>query len=153
LLDDLGLVPALEWYASQRLGRQGVQTKVIARGTAVRLSPTVETILFRIGQEALTNAAKYSRATRVTVSLDFENEIQPPSVTMTIKDNGCGFNWDATCRTTRSGRPFFGLLGIQERVSLVEGVLEIDSTPDKGTTIRATVPLCERETEKVLAES
>ena len=89
-----------------------------------RLAPDIETTLYRIAQEALTNVAKHSRATRVEVML----ERQGDSVLLIVEDDGVGFDTGV-----RGGR--FGLLGMQERAALLGATIEIESEPGRGTTI------------------
>jgi signal transduction histidine kinase len=93
-----------------------------------RLAPDVETTLYRVAQEALTNAAKHSQATRVEVILERKGD----SVVLIVEDNGVGFEADARSEPDGDG---FGLLGMQERASLIGATVEIESTPGKGTTI------------------
>jgi signal transduction histidine kinase len=92
--------------------------------------------LFRIAQEALTNVAKHSKATRASVEL----EMQPTRVFLEVHDDGCGFDPRKALATARK-QSGWGLLGIQERTWLLGGQYEIDSAPGKGTRIRVEVPL------------
>lgn len=147
LLDDLGLVPALEWYADKRLASTGVQVQITTQGIPVRLPPALETTLFRVGQEALTNAAKYSRASRVSVQVAFENNTQPLVVKLTVQDNGKGFDPAKLNSRGSTDRLSLGLLGMQERIQLVGGQLKIQSKLDEGTLICASVPVIHSETE------
>jgi chemotaxis family two-component system sensor kinase Cph1 len=95
-----------------------------------RLPTEVETTLYRIVQEALTNVVKHARASRVSVLLTRKDEM----VTAVIEDDGTGFD----AAHTREGG--LGLLGMSERVALVGGRIEIESEPERGTTLVAEVP-------------
>jgi two-component system, chemotaxis family, sensor kinase Cph1 len=100
-----------------------------------RLSPDIETTLYRVLQEALTNVVRHAGASRVGVVLGAEDRL----VTMIIDDDGRGFNTgDAGLDTAPAKR--LGLLGIRERLALVNGSLEVESTPGSGTTLFIRVP-------------
>lgn len=136
MLDHLGLVPALRWYAESRLEGTGIRFTLHEHGEPTRLPPSVETALFRVTQEALNNIARHSRATRAECTLDFA----PTQVQVVIKDNGKGFD-PKTIFSSNEQRRGLGLLGMQERMSAVGGRVEIDSTPGEGTVVRLTVPV------------
>ncbi len=134
-LDDLGLVAALQWYAQQFERRYEISTNLSVEGRRIRLPSEFETVLFRVTQEALTNVAKHSRASRADVVL----EISPTRAQVTIKDNGRGFD---PAETIQRDQPAgWGLVGIQERALLLGGECEIESKPGSGTCIRVSVPL------------
>lgn len=139
-LDDLGLVPALREMAKNVGARSQMVVEVEATGTRRRLRPEVETILYRLAQEALTNAARHSRAARVDIHLDF----QPDGVTLDIHDDGVGFVPEAVIKS-QAPRRAWGLLGMQERVALVGGTLDIRSAPGEGTELVARIPLIRLE--------
>jgi signal transduction histidine kinase len=141
LLDDYGLIAALSWYAENRLTPNEMRVQIETFGDVVRLPPTVETILFRVGQEALTNIAKYARAQHVLINFLFENGATPPGITLQIQDDGIGFDIDQKLQRSPTDRPSFGLLGMYERINLVGGQIEVRSKPGGGTTICVTVPL------------
>lgn len=137
LLDDLGLTPALRWYAETRLESEGVRVIWNISGVERRLPPEVETALFRIGQEAITNIAKYASAGEVDIELLFEKN----RVVLTIKDDGSGFDIeDILTHPIEDGRGL-GLLGMRERVELLRGKFEVASTPGFGTRIRTELPV------------
>jgi PAS domain S-box-containing protein len=138
LLDDYGLISALSWYAGKRLDSDHTHVEITVPESELRLPSTVETILFRIGQEAITNIAKYARATRVQINLN--HDAGANMVTLTIEDNGIGFAL-AHNREGNLDRPHLGLIGMQERVQLIGGQLEIQSTPNHGTLVSVSVPL------------
>jgi len=143
LLDDYGLIPALSWYAEERLAGSGTQVDVVAQDGAqdVKLPPVVETTLFRVGQEAIANAAKYAQASVVRLRLQVENTGEEPTAILEIEDDGRGFDLEAAHHPTQGGRPPLGLMGMEERVRLHGGRLEIRSVPAEGTCVCAVVPL------------
>ena len=135
-LDDLGLRAALANYIQEWSERSGIAAELHTSGLLdERLASEVETALYRIAQEALNNAAKHSRASRVEVIL----ERRPDCVLLILEDDGVGFA-EAEGGKARQG---YGLVGMRERAALVGANLEIESTPGKGTTIlvRIAVPL------------
>ena len=135
-LDDLGLAPALRWYARIFTERWGIPCSLSTRGDVKRLPPDYEIVLFRISQEALTNVAKHSQATEAEILLDFDTD----RVRLEVKDNGQGFEVGEVM--TNSGpTKGWGLLGMQERATLVGGQVEIDSAVGQGTCVRVLVPL------------
>jgi two-component system sensor histidine kinase UhpB len=118
--------------------RVPVQVEVKIRGTARRLKAEIESVLFRIAQEALTNVAKHARASRVQVELDFGESL----VSLSVTDDGMGFNPIHVLRP-QARRKAWGLLGMQERADLVGGRCHIISRPGHGTCIHVEVPLGE----------
>ncbi len=135
-LDDLGLVPAIRWYAETHLQSLGMQTSVEVSGIKRRLPSGIETSLFRICQEAINNIAKHSRARVASVRL----EIQPTRVQCRVQDDGVGFDMDARL-IRRDPYQGLGLMGIRERVSLLGGSLSVESAPNKGTCLLVSIPL------------
>lgn len=131
-LDDLGLVAALRGYIASYRGTTGIEATFAAEGIGGRLPSNVELVLYRVVQEGLTNAAKHSHATHVHVIL----EGHPEFVEATIADDGRGFDANGVLRSRERG---LGLFGMQERVSLIGGQLQIES--QAGTTVRVHVPL------------
>src|SRR3954449_6074529 len=147
-LDELGLESAVEALAHRREAQSGLKVVIdIDLGTGYggapkRIDPTVESTIYRLVQEALTNSTKHAEATRADISI----HAIPGAVELVVKDDGRGFDpIDAT-----SG---FGLMGMRERVALVHGTFEVDSIRDAGTTLRAVLPISENtgETEVVSA--
>jgi signal transduction histidine kinase len=133
ILDDLGLLPALEFLANGVSKRAGLPITVEGRRDG-RLPATIETALYRVVQEALNNATKHAQAKRASVRI----ERQAGSVLCLIKDDGVGF--DVSAATARKGQPGLGLLGIRERIAVLGGVMEIRSQPGRGTEMVITVP-------------
>ena len=136
IIDDLGLLPALKWLVKQKSEDIGIEVGLKVNGKEQRLLPEMELILFRITQEALNNIGKHACATAADVKLDF----LPERVSVTITDNGKGFQLpDMVGDLSHAGK--LGLVGMQERVSLLNGSFEIRSQRGKGTTVSASVPL------------
>jgi signal transduction histidine kinase len=135
-LDDLGLVAALQWYVREFNSRHPIQADFVVDGNRVRLPSEVETVLFRIAQEALNNVARHANASHASVRL----EMQPTQICVSIRDDGRGFDKDQVLRRDGS-HTGWGLLGIQERTALLGGQVEIDSAPGCGTHIRVQVPV------------
>ena len=138
-LDELGLVAALEQYAAEYAKSWGISVSVQARGLdSSRLPSTVETALYRIVQEALTNTAKHAAAQTVSIVI----QRHPSSVQAIVADDGCGFDVDAALKGGGT-RPRLGLHGMSERAALLNGSVTIESTAGEGTTVYAWVPLAE----------
>jgi signal transduction histidine kinase len=134
VLEERGLMPALR-EAVTRFGiEQGVETELA--GILPRpLSADLETLAYRVVQEALTNAAKHARADNVTVSV----ETTATSLRVEIEDDGRGFDSAMTREFLRQGR--VGLASMRERVELANGTFVIRSNPGRGTSIVATLPV------------
>jgi signal transduction histidine kinase len=135
MLDDLGLVPAIRWYAETRLGAGGAAVVFQTKGSQRRLQPELETAVFRIAQEAINNVAKHAHADNVQVRLHWE----PYQVILEVQDDGKGFNVDDTYREHELGQGM-GLLGMRERAEMFGGEIEIASCPGEGTLVRVTLP-------------
>ncbi len=135
LLDDLGLAAAVRWQVQHRLEPAGIHVDVQVRGEGRRLMPTVETALYRVIQEAITNVLKHAHASYVEIDLDLSRE---ECVTVRIEDDGVGFKPPASTAGVDGG---IGLFGMHERINLVGGQLTVDSAPGEGTEIRVSVPL------------
>lgn len=134
ILDDLGLVPALEFLAEGISSRSGIPISVEG-GRDRRLSPRVETTLYRVVQEALRNAVKHSGASRIHVRLAVVGD----GVHCSVRDNGHGF--DPRSAPAGNGERGLGLIGMRERLSALGGDLRIDSAPGRGTELKITTPL------------
>ena len=134
ILDDLGLLPALEFLADGIAKRTGLPIEV-GGSTHGRLPPVVETALYRIVQEALTNAVRHADAARVRVELQRE----PQAIRCSIADDGVGF--DAPTVLAHRGGPGLGLVGIRERLEAVRGSVQIISAPGQGTRLHVAIPL------------
>jgi PAS domain S-box-containing protein len=133
MLDDLGLADALQWALGQQSKAAGWTSAMRADELPQRLPPDIETACFRIGQEALINAARHANARHVEVTLQSAG----PELRLTVADDGDGFEFDRP----DGARGYVGLLAMSERASLVGGRLDIESAPGKGTRVRASFPL------------
>jgi signal transduction histidine kinase len=131
VLDDFGLVPALERLTETFAAQTGIRVDFEPGQAGDRLPAEVETALYRIVQEALTNVVKHSRARNISVVL----VRTPGTIAAVIEDDGQGFE----PATVREGG--FGLEGMRERMGLLEGRLRIESSEGQGTTLVAEVPL------------
>jgi signal transduction histidine kinase len=136
VLDDLGLIPALEWYAENRLGNNGVKVHLETSGTERRLPPHVEVTLFRIAQEAISNIAQHAGAEFVSITLDFDSD----AIKLTVEDDGRGFDSTAVLSGKYDKRGL-GLLGMMERAEALGGNFTIKSQPRKGTQISIKIPV------------
>jgi signal transduction histidine kinase len=134
-LDRLGLLPALGHLASEMTKRSGITTVVNVEGFERRLTEETELTLFRITQEALTNVWKHSSATNAHITLEFGED----SLKMTIRDDGKGFS-TTEMRNSLAKEGKLGLVGMQERAKLINGLLFLQSEPGKGTCISIEVP-------------
>lgn len=147
MLDDLGLFAALRWYLHRQAQRTGWTAQITGERFDEGLPAAIETVCFRVAQEALTNAARHAQARRVTVDLRRHGELR-----LSIHDDGVGFDVAAARRRAIEGNSL-GLLGMQERVSLVGGRLDVDSTPGCGTQVSVSLPLaCEPEAKAIREE-
>ena len=133
-LDDLGLVAALQWYTAEFEQRYRLPVRFVCEGERARLPAEYETVLFRITQEALNNVAKHAQASQAIVRL----EVTAGRITLSITDNGRGFDVDRALRHDQP-RNGWGLLGIMERAWLLGGQCEIRSAPGQGTTVQVSV--------------
>jgi signal transduction histidine kinase len=141
VLDDLGLFPAIKWYAERDLRRLGVAVRCEFDDANIpRLPPEVETALFRAAQEAITNIVKHARAETVLIQCSADSQ----AVTIEIEDDGQGFDPASLSRTASGGRGL-GLAGMKERLELSGGEARIDSAPGQGTRVLLTVPLAGRD--------
>ena len=136
VIDELGLIPAVEWLVNQLKEDHSIQTDFAIYGKQRRFTPEVEVTLFRIIQEALRNIAKHASATKAQVILSFSNR----QTTVMIKDNGKGFVLPSSIgELSRHGK--LGVDGMQTRARLVGGTFDVYPDPDRGTTIKVTIPL------------
>ncbi len=135
-LDDLGLVPTLRRFLEEIQFRDKIQIPLKVNGVEQRLETSYEVALFRLFQEGVNNALKHARATEIRAIINF----LPGEITMEIIDNGIGFDPQVVLHEV-SGKESFGLLSMKERLELLNGKLAIESAPDHGTTISASVPL------------
>jgi signal transduction histidine kinase len=132
MLDDLGLIEAMEWQSKEFEKRSGIRIIFESGISYLPVDNDAATSLFRIYQEALTNIARHANAKTVFSKLQWENEL----VILTIADDGAGFDMQ-----TLAIKKTLGLLGMKERTLMMGGRFEINSKPGEGTTIIVTTPL------------
>lgn len=135
ILDEEGVVAAIEHLVSERQGEDEPQIELCSRVAFTRLAPILENAIYRIVQEGLTNACKHSQSKRVEVSLMQRDD----QLYIEIRDGGVGFDVDTGSESR------FGLQGIRERVRLLGGKVTIRSHPGKGTCLGVELPVVERE--------
>ncbi len=139
-LDDLGLLPALRWYIKEYQQKCSIEVDFIAHGLRQRLSAEVETALYRIVQESLTNTARHANARKVLITMKEDVD----AVYVTITDDGHGFDVGTLLKTPDQDRGL-GLAGMNERAVLLDGSLDIHSSPGHGVTIEVRIPLTPAE--------
>jgi signal transduction histidine kinase len=132
LLDDIGLVAALDWQSNEFKKRFDIPVHFTSEREELKIDPAIATGLFRMYQETLTNVARHAHATKVESSLGIDNE----NIILTIADNGKGFD-----ASNIKNRKTLGLLGMKERAIIIGGILDIKSDPKKGTTVIISVPI------------
>jgi two-component system sensor histidine kinase UhpB len=131
----MGLVTALRGYLETLSARSGVRIELHG-GDVSGLPPEVEIVAFRVVQEAVTNVVRHAAAKKAVVTV----ERRDGCLRLTVEDDGRGFDVAASMEVSATGRAL-GLLGMQERVLMLEGQLAIDSEPGAGTIVRATLPM------------
>jgi len=132
-LDDLGLVPTLQKYIQTCEERIQSAVDLVVFGVEPPLRSSVKAAIFRLVQECLNNVEKHAQASNVQVKLEFVQD----SLSLVVKDDGVGFDLDKSLATGVS----FGLLGMKERVQLLEGSVEMQSAPGEGTKVIFQIPL------------
>jgi signal transduction histidine kinase len=137
MLDDLGLLPALRSYAQNFSTRTGIKVEFRACPGVERLEGDAKTVVFRVAQESLTNVAKHAHATQVQLMV----REHTGGIQLQIKDNGRAF--EVSKKLNGKAKKRLGLLGMQERVRLVNGTFSIDSTPGSGTEVKVEIPFVE----------
>ena len=139
VLDDLGLVPALRWCVRTRTTGSPMQVEMDLPEDLPRFDDMAEITLFRVFQEALSNALKHAEAPHLQVSLHYGDG----RLDLSLKDDGKGFDAEAARRAALSGKSL-GVLGMQERVRLAGGEFMMESAPGKGAEVRVSLPGEER---------
>jgi signal transduction histidine kinase len=135
LLEEMGLEASMQWLAEETAKETGISIDVTVKGEKVRFPSMIELALFRIAQEALTNARRYSRAKHIDLSLEYLRD----KVRLIVSDDGIGFNQVEHEQLEKEGK--FGLTGITERARLAGGKAWIKSAPGKGTNITVEMPI------------
>jgi PAS domain S-box-containing protein len=140
MLDDIGLLPTLLWHFERYTKQTGVEVSFNQNGIDERLSPEVETTVYRIVQEALTNVARYAQVPKAFVQLTLRENILGVEIT----DHGIGFNSNGDTSKWSTA----GLAGMRERANMLGGYLIVKSAPNKGTQILAMLPLDRKPVER-----
>jgi len=132
LLDDVGLIPAIEWYVKEFQKHTRIKCEFFTDNEDINPDIKKSTVLFRVLQEALTNVARHASATRIKVSLS----TKPDKLILKVRDNGKGITQNQI-----SSSKSFGILGIRESVFSIKGKMEIKGIPFKSTTLKVSLPL------------
>ena len=132
ILDDLGLISAMEWQSEEFEKRFKIKTSFVSNSATVQVESEIATGLFRIYQESLTNVLRHSKATEVKATLNAHDGL----LILHITDNGIGFN-----AIENESKKTLGLLGMKERTLIMGGTYEISSKPGNGTTVVISVPI------------
>jgi two-component system sensor histidine kinase DegS len=134
-LDDLGLVPTLRKFTQDFEEKTKIHTVFELIGKEARMPSAMEAAIYRLVQEAFTNALKHASASHVLLEINY----QPSQISLIIQDNGIGFHSELIEQeSTRNAH--FGLVGMRERIELIEGRMDIDSNPGRGTKIMIDIP-------------
>jgi signal transduction histidine kinase len=141
VLDDLGLVRALQALAASSAEASGMRIDVQAVGLTTRLSSEIETVIYRLVQEALTNVMKHAEASAVSILLDRGTE----QIRVIVEDDGVGF--DVEWRTGRNDTAHLGLSSMRERLALIGGSMTIESARGSGTTLFIQLPVAQHQPE------
>lgn len=136
LLDDLGLIPAIEWQAQEFQRRTGIQCQLAIECETVDLDSERSTAVFRVFQEALTNVARHAQASQVSITLKKD----PKQLELKVMDNGIGISEKAI-----QASDSLGLMGMRERLHPFGGELGIRGWPNKGTEVTVVLPLKKRK--------
>ena len=136
ILDTMGLIPALSWLASRLKNEHIINTSVIINGVQRKIRPQTEVMVFRIVQEALNNVRWHADASKAVVTVSFT----PNLFKINIKDNGKWFLLSETTGTKWLKEGHFGILGMQQRTKLLNGTLDINSQPGRGTSVSIELP-------------
>jgi PAS domain S-box-containing protein len=133
VLDDLGLIPAMQSFLDSFIAKTGIQVNFEACEGVEEGSDSLRTMLFRVAQEAMTNISRHAKASLVRITL----KRTPRVIFMEITDNGQGF--DAEARNPKRGANRLGLVGMRERVEMLGGTFQVESSPGKSTSIRVEI--------------
>ncbi|MCY7292322.1 MAG: sensor histidine kinase, partial [Ferruginibacter sp.] len=132
ILDDLGLIAAMEWQSEEFEKRSEIKSIFNSNVSQVLVNASIATAIFRIFQESLTNVLRHSKATQVSSFFRLNDD----TITLLIEDNGVGFAEEEIMH-----KKTLGLLGMKERIQLINGKYEINGNAGKGTSVIITVPL------------
>jgi signal transduction histidine kinase len=147
MLDDLGLIPALQWQVEEFARRTGMEVTFTEHHVDDNLPDSTRTCVYRVLQESLHNCEKHAAATRVEVSISSHNG----QILLEARDNGRGFATNSRGMSSRPGR--FGILGMRERALASAGTLTIQSAPGEGTWVRLWVPATASPVKQPLREA
>lgn len=140
-IDDLGLMPTLEKYIEGFRKDTGTEVEFMTRGGDIRVKDSnIVLAIFRVVQECLNNIEKHAEATHVIVQLENTQN----GIIVRVKDNGKGFDKTLLSEESHNDRGF-GIMGMKERIELLEGAFNIESAPDQGTTIWVKLPFSLQE--------
>ncbi len=142
VLDDLGLIPALQSLMKNYMEDTGVRASLKVFAGIEECGGLIRTALYRVVQESLANVARHAKASQVEVSIQCVKDV----ICMEIRDNGQGFEVPDELFGKRGHR--LGLLGMRERIEMVGGTFEVDSSPARSTTIRVKIPLAKKRRTK-----
>lgn len=140
-LDDLGLIPILEKYIRGFIKDTKIDVEFKVIGCEKKLEPGIEIAIFRIIQESLNNIAKHSRATFANITIEYLDT----RLNLSIWDNGIGFDREKVNGSDKTITGGFGLMNINERIELLDGELQINTSPGRGTKLYIYVPLVKEE--------
>jgi signal transduction histidine kinase len=140
VLDDLGVGAALQWLARRTREEQGVPATVELVGENTRVPPSVGSVLYNVAQEAVSNAVRHAAPRSVEITLTACGAL----ARLDVIDDGRGFDPGEA----RLRRPRMGLFAMAERVALVDGTLEVDAVPGRGTRVTATIPMTASESDE-----
>lgn len=135
LLDDLGLIPALQSFMKGFMEDTGIRATLKASAAIEEVDISRRTALYRVAQEALTNVARHAHASHVEVGIRRQGGV----IHMTVEDNGRGFVVEGTSRANKNNR--LGLLGMKERIEMVDGTFCVESAPGMHTIVRVEIPM------------
>jgi signal transduction histidine kinase len=136
-LDDLGLVPTIKSLLESECCPKGMKVTFKVSGAEKRLDSLIDTVLYRVAQEALTNVSRHANTDQAILHIDYS----PGAVTLVVKDSGIGFDPNEPLRPPRG----WGLEGMRERVEAVGGRLSLQTAPGRGTTVEVVIPVEEGE--------
>jgi two-component system, NarL family, sensor histidine kinase DegS len=136
-LDDLGLIPTLRKYIQDFEDRTRIRMRFDVGGLESRLPSAMEVAVFRLVQEALSNVVKHAKASYVSIEVTFQKQMAK----LVIHDNGVGFNLERLEMQIMKGNAHFGIMGMRERVELLEGRMDIETTVNAGTKIVMLIPI------------
>lgn len=131
-LDDLGLMPALRKYVQDFEDKSKIRTTFEVKGKEIRLSSAMEAAVYRLVQEAFTNALKHAHASYISLDITYQAQM----IKIVVQDNGRGFRVEMLEGKIQS----FGIIGMRERVELLEGRMEIESAENQGTKVTFIIP-------------